>query len=443
MRDRSCDCDGDGRDPARWPCRFRRDQREQPVGRPSRHQPGQSRRPGPATRGRRRRCRRRAPRVVVTSEGAVWVGVNGAGIETAGWVARIDPATARVTTTIATGRGIHSLASTGSGAVGDESARRHRVGHRHRHLGAGGHVTDRRHARRARGRPRFGVAGSASRRRRAANRSGRGARSGGATRHRTRRRRELGHDLPALLRSPAARPSFSRPTGRTARRRGRSSRRACPATPACAPRTGSASPIAIEAGQAGPAATVAGDLHDALAEIGEHGPFVVVGRGLGGLYGSDVQRPLRRAGGRTRARQRLERRFQRPDPSAASRRRPRQVRAESYRRPRAAVRRRELGPSGGHRRLRRPAARRDRRPPRRPDHRIREQRSAAHGRRDRSARRPPPDDPTRSRPRCRPKVDSSARRTSATPPRSSSTRSERCSDDATTSAVSTRLAPRC
>jgi pimeloyl-ACP methyl ester carboxylesterase len=39
-----------------------------------------------------------------------------------------------------------------------------------------------------------------------------------------------------------------------------------------------------EAGQAGPAATVARDLRDALAQVGEHGPFVMVGRGLGGLY---------------------------------------------------------------------------------------------------------------------------------------------------------------
>ena len=37
------------------------------------------------------------PRTVVATDGAVWVGVNGAGVEAAGWVARIDPATARVT----------------------------------------------------------------------------------------------------------------------------------------------------------------------------------------------------------------------------------------------------------------------------------------------------------------------------------------------------------
>jgi YVTN family beta-propeller protein len=46
-------------------------------------------------------------------------------------------------------------------------------------------------------------------------------------------------------------------------------------------RVGIADPA--QADQAGPAATAATDLHDALAQVGESGPFVVVGRGLGAL----------------------------------------------------------------------------------------------------------------------------------------------------------------
>ena len=243
------------------------------MGGASRHQPGQSRRPGPATRGGRRRCRRRAPRR--RDERGRGLGGCQRRRDRNGWVGRSDRSGDGQRHDDDRDRAGDPLSRLDrERAVGDESSATAPCRSSTPTLGAGGHVTDRRHARRARRRPRFGVAGTASRRRRAANRSGRGARSGGATRHRTRRRRELGHHLPALLRSPAARPSFSRPTSRTVRRRGRSSRPVSSRhTRVCASdRVGIAD--RDQAGQAGPAATAAGDLHAALGEIGEHGPFV-------------------------------------------------------------------------------------------------------------------------------------------------------------------------
>jgi YVTN family beta-propeller protein len=222
------------------------------------------------------------PRAVVTSKGAVWVGVNGAGIETAGWVARIDPATARVTTTIATGRGIHSLASTGS-ALWVTNQRDGTVS-----------VIDT---------DRSELVATAPI----------GDTPGGLA---------VGHDSvwlvphrdvvvlridPAVALEAAAQPDIARAVDVSS---GtiyvRCSGAGSPTVVLEADQSyGAASWALVEArlsrhtrvctsdrvgiadrdqaGQAGPAATAAGDLHAALAEIGEHGPFVMVGRGVGGL----------------------------------------------------------------------------------------------------------------------------------------------------------------
>ena len=223
------------------------------------------------------------PRAVVATDGAVWVGVNGAGVEAAGWVARIDPSTARVTATIATGRGIHSLAATGT-ALWVTNQRDGTVS-----------VID---------------TGTA----RLVATSPIGDAPGGLA---------VGHDSvwlvphrdvvvlridPSMPLEAASRPDIARavdvssgtmylrcsgvgsPTvvleadgsygaGSWAVVEARLARhtRVCSSD-----RVGVADPD--EAGQAGSAATVARDLRDALAQIGEHGPFVMVGRGLGGLY---------------------------------------------------------------------------------------------------------------------------------------------------------------
>ena len=221
------------------------------------------------------------PRAVVATDGAVWVGVNGAGVEAAGWVARIDPATARVTATIATGRGIHSLAATGT-ALWVTNQRDGTVS-----------VID------------TGTAELVAT-------SPIGDTPGGLA---------VGHDSvwlvphrdvvvlridPAMSLEAAARPDVARavdvssgtmylrcsgvgsPTvvleadgsygaGSWALVEARLARH----TRVCASdRVGIADPD--EAGQAGPAATVASDLHEALDQIGEHGPFVMVGRGTRG-----------------------------------------------------------------------------------------------------------------------------------------------------------------
>ena len=223
------------------------------------------------------------PRTVVATDGAVWVGVNGAGVEAAGWVVRIDPTTARATATIATGRGIHSLAATGT-ALWVTNQRDGTVS-----------VID------------TGTAELVAT-------SPIGDTPGGLA---------VGHDSvwlvphrdvevlridPAMPLEAASRPDIARavdvssgtmylrcsgvgsPTvvleadgsygaGSWALVEARLARR----TRVCASdRVGVADPE--EAGQAGPAATVASDLHQALDQIGEHGPFVMVGRGLGGLY---------------------------------------------------------------------------------------------------------------------------------------------------------------
>ena len=222
------------------------------------------------------------PGAVVATDDAAWVGVNGAGVEAAGWVVRIDPASALVTTTITTGRGNHSLASTGT-ALWVTNQRDGTVS-----------VIDTGTAEL--------VATSAI-----------GATPGGLA---------VGHGSvwlvprrdvvvlrldPAMSLEAAARPDVERavlvssgtmylrcsgvgsPTvileadasfgaGSWALVEARLARH----TRVCASdRVGIADPD--EAGLSGPAATVAGDLHEALATIGEHGPFVMVGRGLGSL----------------------------------------------------------------------------------------------------------------------------------------------------------------
>ena len=222
------------------------------------------------------------PRAVVATDGGVWVGVNGAGVEAAGWVARIDPASARVTATIATGRGIHSLASTGT-ALWVTNQRDGTVS-----------VIDTRTAELVATSPIGDTPGGLA----------------------------VGHDSvwlvphrqvavlrldPAMSLEAAARPDVERavdvssgtmylrcsgvgsPTvvleadasygaGSWALVEARLARH----TRVCASdRVGIADPD--EAGLSGPAATVADDLHEALATIGEHGPFVMVGRGIGAL----------------------------------------------------------------------------------------------------------------------------------------------------------------
>ena len=182
------------------------------------------------------------PRAVVATDGAVWVGVNGAGVEAAGWVRAHRPVDGACHGDDRDRPGYPLARRHGHGAVGDEPTRRHRVGHRHRHCRVGGHVTDRRHPRRAGGRPRLGVAGPAPRRRGVAHRSGDAAGSSVPTGHRPRSRRELRHDVPALLGS--RQPDRRSGGGRIVRRRIVGARRGPPgaATPESAPPTVSASP---------------------------------------------------------------------------------------------------------------------------------------------------------------------------------------------------------
>ncbi len=221
------------------------------------------------------------PRDGVAAGGAMWVGVNGPGIERAGSVVRIDPDTAEVTATIPTGRDIDAIA-----ANGDE------VWVTNRRDGTVS-IIDARTAELVITTPMGGYPGGLA--------AGHG--SMWVTPHR---------DL-VLLRldgrpiEPAAKADIAQAlTVSSGTVYLRCSGSGSPTvvleadafmgSAAWAPveaglarttrvcsydRVGIADPE--EAGNAGPAATMASDLFDALGQVDERGPFVMVGEGLGAL----------------------------------------------------------------------------------------------------------------------------------------------------------------